>query len=245
LNDAPESNRSAVTATPLDSRPPPEARAGGDERRLLAAVRAGDESAFAALVDAHSSWMLRTALLHVSSRAVAEEVVQDAWLSVLRAIDGFEGRSSFRTWLFTIVVNSARKQAARERRSTAFSSLSNPNAGVADQGSLVDRMFDGSHPRWANMWNTVVAPWDRLPEDRALSGEMVRTIEAAVHKLPPAQRAVFQLRDCEGWSAAEVCNALELSDSNQRVLLHRARLSVRQALEEYFDLGDYAWPPSC
>jgi len=245
LNDRSESNRSAETPTALDSRPPADPRSGGDERRLLAAVLAGDESAFAALVDAHSSWMLRTALLHVSSRAVAEEVVQEAWLSVLRALDGFEGRSSFRTWLFTIVVNAARKQAARERRSTAFSSLASPRTGVAEQGSLVDRMFDGSHPRWANMWNTVVDPWDRLPEERVLSGEVLRTIETAVHGLPPAQRAVFQLRDREGWSAAEVCNALELSDSNQRVLLHRARLSVRQALEEYFDQRDRASAPSC
>ncbi|MDQ3875463.1 MAG: sigma-70 family RNA polymerase sigma factor [Actinomycetota bacterium] len=204
------------------------------ERELLDAVVAGDESAFVALVDANSSWMMRTALLHVSSRAVAEEVVQDAWLNVLRALERFEGRSSFRTWLFAIVSNAARKEAAREGRSTAFSALPNAQAGVAERESLVDRFFDGSHPRWANSWNTIVDPWDRLPEERLVSEEVRRTIETVVQGLPPAQRAVFQLRDREGWSAGDVCDALELTDANQRVLLHRARLKVREALERYF-----------
>jgi RNA polymerase sigma-70 factor (ECF subfamily) len=208
------------------------------ERRVLGAVLAGDESAFGALVDTHSSWMMRTALLHVSSRAVAEEVVQEAWVSVLRALEHFERRSSFRTWLFTIVTNAARKTAARERRSTAFSALSNAQDGLSGREPLVDRFFDGSHPRWANMWSTIVDPWDRLPEDRLLSGEVLRAIETALHGLPPAQRAVFEMRDREGWSAEDVCDALKLSGANQRVLLHRARLKVREALERYFDRAD-------
>ena len=225
-------------ATAASSRGQRAAVADRRERDLLDAVVAGNESAFAALVDAHSPWMMRTALLHVSSRAVAEEVVQDAWLSVLRALERFEGRSSFRTWLFAIVSNAARKEAARERRSTAFSALPNAQAGVAGRESLTDRLFDGSHPRWANSWNTIVQPWDRLPEEHLSSEEVRRTIETAVHGLPPPQRAVFQLRDREGWSAGDVCDALELSEVNQRVLLHRARLKVREALERYFDRGN-------
>jgi RNA polymerase sigma-70 factor (ECF subfamily) len=235
LSDARKSERPTVSEPiAASSRVRREAVADRGERDLLDAVLAGDESAFVALVDAHSSWMMRTALLHVSSRAVAEEVVQNAWLNVLRALERFEGRSSFRTWLFAIVSNAARKEAAREGRSTAFSALPNAQAGVAERESLADRFFDGSHPRWANSWNTIVDPWDRLPEERLISEEVRRTIESAVQGLPPAQRAVFQLRDREGWSAGDVCDALELTDVNQRVLLHRARLKVREALERYF-----------
>lgn len=239
LTDVAQSNPSSVSAvTTLNSRVRPDSALAEGEHRLLGAVLAGDESAFAELVETHGSWMMRTALRHVSSRAVAEEVVQDAWLSVLRALDRFEERSSFRTWLFAIVTNGARKEAARERRSTAFSSLSTAEGGLAEGDPLADRFFEGSHPRWANLWNTTVEPWDRLPEDRLLSQEVLRAIETAVQGLPPAQRAVFEMRDREGWSAADVCGALELSESNQRVLLHRARLKVREALERYFGGGD-------
>jgi RNA polymerase sigma-70 factor (ECF subfamily) len=240
VTDSSESNRSATSATAVSARERPQPSSDEGERRLLAAVLAGDESAFAALVDAHGSWMMRAALLHVSSRAVAEEVVQEAWLSVLRALDRFEGRSSFRTWLFTIVTNTARKVAARERRSTAFSALANAGGDPARAAALRDRFFDGTHPRWPDLWNTVVEPWDRLPEERLLSGEIRATVENAVDGLPPAQRAVFELRDLEGWSAVDVCAALELSESNQRVLLHRARLKVREALEHYLVKGDPA-----
>ncbi len=241
MTDASESNRSATSgATALGTRERPEASSDEGERRLLAAVLAGDESAFAALVDAHGSWMMRVALLHVSTRAVAEEVVQEAWLSVLRALDRFERRSAFRTWLFSIVTNTARKVAARERRSTAFSALPSSGADPARADALRDRFFDGTHPRWPDLWNTIVEPWDRLPEERLLSGEIRGTVEKAVGSLPPGQRAVFELRDLEGWSGVDVCAALELSESNQRVLLHRARLKVREALEEYFLQEDRA-----
>lgn len=202
-----------------------------DEHALLGALRRRDGSAFAALVDAHSSWMLRTARSWVGSRAVAEEVVQETWLSALRSLDRFEGRSSFRTWLFTILVNEARRQAAREARSTSFSDLAVQAAGESEP--LADRLFDGSHPRWPDCWTTVMPAWDRLPEQALLSSERRETIAKAVETLPLAQRVVFSLRDLEGWSADEVCNALAITASNQRVLLHRARLKVRAALEQY------------
>ena len=217
-------------------------RAGGsafatEERDLLRALRRRDEAAFASIVDAHGSWMLRTARSFVGSRAVAEEVVQETWVSALRALDRFEGRSSLRTWLFTILVNAARRQAVREGRSISLSDLARREAAVAEP-EFADRLFDGSHPRWPDAWTTVVAAWDRLPEERLLAGEIREGIETAVDALPSAQRIVFSLRDLEGWSAEEVCNALSISDSNQRVLLHRSRLKVRAALERYLERDD-------
>lgn len=206
-----------------------------DERDLVDALRRGDEAAFAALVDAHGSWMLRTARSVVGSRAVAEEVVQETWLSALRALDRFEGRSTLRTWLFTILINRARRQAVRENRSTSFSDLARREAAAGESEPLADRFFEGSHPRWPGNWTTVVAAWDRLPEQRLLAGETRETIERAVETLSPAQRIVFSLHDLEGWSAEEVRNAVSISDSNQRVLLHRARLKVRAALERYLE----------
>jgi RNA polymerase sigma-70 factor, ECF subfamily len=208
-----------------------------DERTLLLALRARDEAAFTALVEANGSWMLRTARAWVGSRAVAEEVVQETWLSALRSLDRFEGRSSIRTWLFAILVNAARRQAVRESRSTSFSELARREAGADEREPLDERLFDGSHPRWPNCWTTVVPAWDRLPEARLLSREAQERIATAVELLPPAQRVVFSLRDLEAWTADEVCNALEISGSNQRVLLHRARLKVRAALERYFEQG--------
>ena len=168
--------------------------------------------------------MLRVALLFVSSRAVAEEVVQETWLNALRGLSGFQGRSSLKTWLFTILANTARRRAAREARSTPFSAMDEP-----------ERFFDASHPRWAGAWSTVVPSWDEVPEDRLLGDETRAQIELELERLPEAQRLVFTLRDIEGWEAEEVCNLLELSDSNQRVILHRARLKVREALERWLN----------
>jgi RNA polymerase sigma-70 factor (ECF subfamily) len=177
--------------------------------------------------------MLRTARAWVGSRAVAEEVVQETWLSALRSLDRFEGRSSLKTWLFTILVNAARRQGAREDRSTSFSELLTREAEAGEPEALASRFFDAAHPRWPGCWTTVVGAWDRLPEERLLAGETRAIVEAAVESLPAGQRVVFTLRELEGWSAEEVRNALEISDSNQRVLLHRARLKVRAALERY------------
>jgi RNA polymerase sigma-70 factor (ECF subfamily) len=229
----PESAVAAAGATPAGA-----GRAGTmDAPSLLAALRRRDEAAFAALVDAHGSWMLRTARAWVGSRAVAEEVVQEAWLAALRSLERFEGRSSLRTWLFTILVNVARRHAARERRSTAISELVSREAEASEPASPADRFFDERHPRWPSCWTTVVAGWEGLPEERLLAAETRRTIAEAVEALVPGQRLVFTLRDLEGWSGEEVCEALEISAVNQRVLLHRARLRVRGALERYLAGG--------
>jgi RNA polymerase sigma-70 factor (ECF subfamily) len=211
----------------------PESDVAQDEGRLVVAIRQGAEAAFATLVDRYSPLMLRVACFHVDSRDVAEEVVQEAWLSVLRSIDRFEGRSSLKTWLLVIVTNAARKRAARERRSVPFSSLNTP--GHSEPELDAERFFGADHPRWADCWSTIVRSWDEVPEEHLLGQEAVSTVQAAASSLPAPQRTVFMLRDVDGLSAVEVCNTLGLSDSNQRVLLHRARVRVRHALERYFD----------
>lgn len=158
-------------------------------------------------------------------------------MSALAALDRFEGRSSLRTWLFTILVNAARRTGAREDRSTSFSALVAAEAEAADAPPLEDRFFSAAHPRWPDCWTTSVAAWDRLPEEQLLAGEARETIARAVEGLPTGQRVVFSLRELEGWSAEAVRDALAISDANQRVLLHRARLRVRAALERYLEEG--------
>jgi RNA polymerase sigma-70 factor (ECF subfamily) len=199
------------------------------DAQLVAALRAGDEDAFRALVrDWHSS-MLRVAQIFVPSRAVAEEVVQESWLRVLGAIDRFEGRSSLKTWVFRILVNTAKTRAQREGRSLPFSALNDP-ARVPEAAVDADRFLPEDHERFPGHWSV---PPRELPEERLLAAETRERIAAAIDELPPSQRAVISLRDVAGWTSDEVCNALDLTEVNQRVLLHRARARVRQALEDY------------
>lgn len=215
-------------------------RAGGatDDPGLVDAILAGDESAFCALVDRLSPSMLRIATFYGPSRAVAEEIVQETWLSVLRSLDRFEGRSSLKAWIFTILANCARRRAGREARSIPFSEIAGLDAELVETELFptdpdADRFFPADHPRWAGCWTTVVVNPEVLPEDRLLARELEDAVRGAVEALPPGQRAVFTLRDIEGWSAREVCEGLELTDANQRVLLHRARTRVRLAMEGY------------
>jgi RNA polymerase sigma-70 factor (ECF subfamily) len=196
-----------------------------DERELLAALREGDERAFTTLVDRHGAAMLRVARTYVRDRSVAEEVVQEAWLGVLKGLERFEGRSSLRTWLLRIVANVARTRGVREARSVPFSSL-------GEGPSVPAERFRGAEDRWAGHWATPPEEWGR-PEQELLSAETRARVAAAIEALPDAQRRVISLRDVEGWSADEVCNVLGLSETNQRVLLHRARTKVRAALDEY------------
>ena len=207
--------------------------AAGAEAALVARLRQGDRAAFAEVMDGWSSAMMRLALLHVSSRSVAEEVVQETWLSVVRSLDGFAGRSSLKTWVFVILVNTAKRRGKREARSVPFSSVPELHADPDET-----RFFSSDHRRWAGCWSTVVRGFDDVPDERLLSQEMAGVVEAATALLPQSQRAVFLLRDVEGWSPDDVCNVLELSDSNQRVLLHRARTRVRRALECYLEEGE-------
>jgi RNA polymerase sigma-70 factor (ECF subfamily) len=196
-------------------------RLSREDASLVEGLRAGDEAAFRALMREYGGAMLRVAQMYVSSRAVAEEVVQDAWIGVLRGIGRFEGRSSLKTWLFRIVANTAKTRGVREARSIPFTSLGDDSEGTVD----ADR-FLGSGERFPGHW---AVP----PEGRVLAAESMEVVERAIDTLPPAQRAVITLRDIKGLSSEEVRNALDLTETNQRVLLHRARSKVRAALEEY------------
>ena len=194
---------------------------------LVGALKQGDERAFTDLVERWSGIMLRLALSRVESRATAEEVVQDAWLTVLRSLDRFERRSTLRTWILGIVVNLARSRARAERRVLPLESDS--GAPALDP----NRFLPSDHPRWPHHWALEPVQW-RTPEEDLLAGETRRVILEAVETLSAAQREVLVLRDLEGIGAAEVCNVLGLSDTHQRVLLHRARTGVRHALERYY-----------
>jgi RNA polymerase sigma-70 factor (ECF subfamily) len=173
--------------------------------------------------------MLRIASFHVSTRAVAEEVVQDTWLAVVKGLDGFEGRSSFKTWVFTILTNRARSRGARERRTVPFSSL---ESDEYTHGVPGDR-FSPPTDRWAGHWSDPPTPWSDVAVDHLESEQTRNLIFDAIRSLPRQQREVMALRDVEGWDAAEVCSALDISDGNQRVLLHRARGKVRTILEQH------------
>jgi RNA polymerase sigma-70 factor (ECF subfamily) len=200
-----------------------------EDARLVEGLRARDEGAFVALMRMYGAAMLRVAQMFVSSRAVAEEVVQDAWLGVLKGIDRFEGRSSLKTWLFRIVANTAKSRGVRESRSVPFSSLGDDAGGA----TVSPERFLGDGERFAGHWAVPPASWAGLPETRLLATETMDVIHREIDRLPPAQRTVLTLRDIEGLSAEDVCNALGLTGTNGRVLLHRARAKVRAALEEY------------
>lgn len=201
-----------------------------DDQSLVLALRQGDESAFTALIETYHPSLIRIATLFVRDREVAEEVAQETWIGVLRGIDRFEGRSSFRTWLFGILANQAKRRGARESRTIAFSALSRAPEG--DEPAIDPERFLPPGDEWAGHWTSEVSPWETLPEAVMLSRELRREIGIAIGALKPNQRAVITLRDVEGWDADEVCNALHLSQTNQRVLLHRARARVRQVLEQ-------------
>jgi RNA polymerase sigma-70 factor, ECF subfamily len=188
-----------------------------EDGELVARLRAGDEQAFVQLVSRHHASMLRLAGSFVSSAAVAEEVVQDTWLGVLRGIDGFAERSSFKTWLLRILVNRARSTGVHERRSVA----------VGDAGPVVDRArFDSS-----GAWMSPPEHWVEDSEQRMLAQALTGHIHETLGQLPPRQREVVMLRDIDELSSREVCEVLEISEANQRVLLHRGRSHLRQALE--------------
>jgi RNA polymerase sigma-70 factor, ECF subfamily len=203
-----------------------------DEARLIAALSRGDADAFAELIDRHSRAMVRVAMAYVPSRAAAEEVVQETWIAVMRGIDRFEGRSSLKTWIFRILTNVAMRSGARERRSVPFSAL----ARAEDSGEPTvdpDRFLPADHELFPGHWAIMPARWP-TPEEGLLAGETREVIAAAIAELPVAQRTVIALRDVEGWSSDEVREALEISAGNQRILLHRARSRVRNAIESYY-----------
>jgi RNA polymerase sigma-70 factor (ECF subfamily) len=202
--------------------------APSDDLDLIERLRARDEDAFMSLVDRLQPMMLRAARMYVSSQAVAEEVVQEAWLGVLQGIDRFEGRSSLRTWILRIVSNIAKTKGQREGRSVPFASLAGDGL---DRPTFDPDRFLGPGEEWAGHWSSMPTEWRGLPDERALASETLAVVRAAIDALPPMQAEVIRLRDVLGWTSEEVRNALDLTETNQRVLLHRARAKVRRALE--------------
>jgi RNA polymerase sigma-70 factor (ECF subfamily) len=198
------------------------------DQELVDRARAGDEAAFAVLVRRYSPALLRLARMYVASQVAAEDVVQETWLGVLRGLERFEGRSSFKTWLFRILVNRAKTRGVRDHRSVPFASL-----GGGEEGD--EPAVDPSRFAPEGAWALPPRRWEDDPEVALESAEARRIAEEAIAQLPERQRIVITLRDLEGLSSDEVRNALDLTETNQRVLLHRARSKVRQALETWID----------
>ena len=214
------------------------ARTRSTDTDLVAALRRGDETAFAELVDAHHASFVRLAQTYVRDGAAAEDVVQETWLAVIRGIDRFEGRSALRTWLFSILTNLAKTRATRDARTVPYPSFDGFNEDD-DEPAVDPSRFRGAGDRWPGGWVSFPERWDTFPEQRLLSDETRGLVAAAISTLPTAQRQVITLRDVEGFDADEVCTLLELTPGNQRVLLHRARSKVRAALERHLT-GDLA-----
>jgi RNA polymerase sigma-70 factor, ECF subfamily len=208
--------------------------APAEDMHLVEKLREGNETAFVSLIDRHSASMLHLAMIYIPNRAVAEEVVQEAWVGVLHGLKRFEGRSSLKTWIFRILTNCAKTRAQREARSIPFSSLPDFDADDSSESTVDPDRFQepGGH------WVSFPRSWDEIPEERLLSQETRTYISRAIDALPPQQRAVIILRDIEGWSSDEICSFLGVSEANVRVLLHRARAKVRRELEKYFSYSE-------
>jgi RNA polymerase sigma-70 factor, ECF subfamily len=204
------------------------------EAELVSALKRRDERAFVTLVNRYQSHLVRLALVYCRTLDLAEEVVQDTWLGVIQGIDRFEGRASFRTWLFQILVNRARTRAVKEGRTLSFSSLAEEAQAPGEPAVPGDRFRPLDDP-WPNNWALPPHSWGESSDARLLASETMDLVQRAIAQLPPAQQQVITLRDVEGWSPEDVCNVLEVSETNQRVLLHRARSRVRAALEAHFE----------
>lgn len=204
-----------------------------DERLLIQRLRAREERAFVELVERYYGYLLPLADFYVSNRAVAEEVVQEAWMAVLKGIDRFEERSSFKTWISRIVMNLARTRGVRESRMVPFSDFAADETGRAEPAVDPERFRDAMD-EYPNHWSVGPRPWNPNPEAELLTNETMGVIDDALKLLPEAQRLVLTMRDVNGWTPEEVCNALGISETNQRVLLHRARSKVRGILENHY-----------
>src|SRR6266550_1466913 len=207
-----------------------------DDARLIAALKRRDEAAFVALVERYQRPLLRLALVYCRSLAIAEEIVQDTWLGVIQGIDRFEGRASFKTWLFQILVNRARTRADRDGRAVSFSSLAE-EAEAPGESAVPPERFRSVDDKWPNNWAVPPQSWGESADAGLLAGETMDLVKRAIAQLPSAQQQVITLRDIEGWTSEDVCNVLMISETNQRVLLHRARSRLRSALESHFNDG--------
>lgn len=216
-----------------DARPKPTAT----DRQLVEALLDREEWAFVELVERHHEGLLRLARVYVPHTQVAEEAVQETWVAVLNGIARFEGRAALKTWIFRILMNRARSLGRHESRYVSFAATFDP---VLDPGKPAvdpDRFIREEGIPLHGHWREPPTSWGADPETKLLNRETLDLIEDAITGLPPSQKEVITLRDIEGWSSREVCNVLEISETNQRVLLHRARSAVRTALDRYFGTG--------
>ena len=221
-----------MARTPASGGMSVDTRVAARDASLLAALRAGDEDAFAALVTRYHASLKRVARAYVSSDAVAEEVVQETWLAVIRGLDRFEQRATIKTWLFHILTNQAKTRGVRERRIVPFASLAGADG---DAPSVSPDRFQRDGDTWPGHWATPPRPWQD-PERRLASLEAREHLRTAIASLPATQQAVLTLRDVEGLESEEVCELLDLSAGNQRVILHRARAKVRTALRPVMEV---------
>ena len=205
-----------------------------DDGSVIGALREGDEGAFARLVDRYHASLIRVARLYIANRAVADEVVQDTWLGVIQGIWAFEGRSSLKTWIFRILINRAKARAAREGRIVSFARF-DAEVEAAEVAVARDRFLPADHPTEPGHWTHPPRDLGVSPECRLLAREAREHLQDAIEALSEHQRLVLILRDVEGCSTEEVCNALGVQETNARVLLHRARAKVRSALEPYLE----------
>jgi RNA polymerase sigma-70 factor (ECF subfamily) len=196
------------------------------EEELVDKLRSGDEAAFSELIDRHHGSMLRIARIFVDDEAAAEEVVQETWVAVIGGLDDFEERSSLKTWIFSILSNQAKSRARTDARTKSWSSLF--DAGMDEELSAESERFDGS-----GRWKSPPIPWKFDPEERMMKHKLLEVVQQALDALPASQRGVVWLRDVEGLSSEEVCQVFDLTAGNQRVLLHRGRAKVREAVESY------------
>jgi len=203
--------------------------ASASEAALLDSLRAGDEAAFEGIVARHYATMLAVAMTYVKGRATAEEVVQETWLGVIQGLDRFEGRSSLKTWILSILVHKAKSRGVREARSVPFASLGPEEPAVAPE------RFRDRGESYPGHWRAFPRDWSASAASAVQDRETLRVVMGAIAALPPAQQTVIRMRDVEGFSPGEVCTALDVSEGNQPVLLHRARSRVRAALEDHFD----------
>jgi RNA polymerase sigma-70 factor (ECF subfamily) len=205
--------------------------ADAEDLEVVARLRAGDERTFEALVERHYGLMLAVAQRHVKSRAVAEEVVQEAWVGVLKGLERFEGRSSLKTWILHIVMNIAKTRGMREARTVPFAAL----VPEGEEAAIEPERFQSDREPFPGHWRAYPRDWQRLPQDAMLTRETLQVAFRAIDALPETQRTVITMRDVHGYGADEVCAALDISEGNQRVLLHRARSRVRATLERHLD----------
>jgi RNA polymerase sigma-70 factor, ECF subfamily len=209
-----------------------------DEQELIGRLRKGDESAFDELVNKHHGALIRMAMSHVADREVAEEVAQDTWMAVIESLNRFEGRSSLRTWIFGILIHKAKDRGIREKRHTTFSAFKSFDN---EHDEAVDPMRFHQSGEWAGHWAFPPQPWDdQTPEKLLASQQAVTAMQEAIAALPPTLREVLILRDVEGVESREVCELLEITETNLYVRLHRARERVRQAVESCLEGGKKA-----